>query len=79
MNVMVLGKPFRCRAITAADVANMLSGPQGQCGGQMGDKNLDSFVRSFPACPPEPVMDVLAPDLPIEWIELIVMLCDGGG
>src|SRR6185312_8977348 len=73
------GEPFRGRAIATADVADVLSGLQGQSAGQMRDQRLDRLIRGLIAFRPETVMDVLAPDLAIERIELVVMLGNVGG
>ena len=76
---MMRGEPFRRRTIAAADVADVLSGLQSQPVGQMRDQRLDRLIRSLIAFRPEAVMDVLAPDLAIEGVELIVMLGNVGG
>src|SRR3712207_213706 len=72
-------EPFRGRAITTADIADVLARLEAQLAREMGDEGFDGFFRGLPAALPEPVMDMLAPDLAVERIQLVIMLCDGGG
>ena len=76
---MMRGEPFRGRTIAAADVADVLSGAPKPAGRPDRDQRLDRLIRSLIAFGPEAVMDVLAPDLAIERVELIVMLGNVGG
>src|SRR5918997_5300312 len=44
----------------------------------MDDQRLHGLFRRFPARCPVAVVDMLAPDLPVEGIELVVMFRDRG-
>ena len=42
------------------------------------DQLHDGLLRALPAREPEPVVDMLPPDLPVKVIEFVVMKRDGG-
>src|SRR4028118_315774 len=45
----------------------------------MGHQGLHGLFRRFAACGPVAVVDMIAPDLPIEQVELVLVLRDCGG
>ena len=69
-----LGEIARRRAVSAADVAHALAGLEIEVVGDEIDQGLDGAIRAFVPGLPEPVMDVVAPDLAVEPVELVVVL-----
>src|SRR5687767_13401926 len=73
----MLCEPFRRRAIAAADIADVLARLEVQAASEVGDEGFDRLLRGLPAALPEAMMNMLAPDLAVERVQLVIMLRDG--
>ena len=77
-DAVALGQHLGGGAIAAADVADRLAGAQAQTLGHQPDQRLGGLCRGLlPGCPVA-VMDVLAPDVAVEGVQLVIMVRDGG-
>ena len=79
VDAMALGELRGARPIAAADVDDLLARREGEPLGDELDQRLGRLARAFRPRPPQPVMDVLAPDRPIGLVELVIMAADVGG
>ena len=76
---MAFRQGLRGRAIAAADVADGLARGEVEAVGNEIDQCLGRLVRRFRARSPIAVMDVLAPDLAVEGVELVIVRRHRGG
>jgi hypothetical protein len=74
---VVIDQPPARRAKPTADVQNTLAGPDSRFFGEMGDEPHLRDPRSLSAGLPETVVDMLAPEDPVQQRETIVMTLDG--
>lgn len=77
VDAVALGQANRGGPVAAADVAHRLARGEVEPGGHEVDQRVGGRRPALAAGGPEAVVDVLAPDLAVERVELVVMGSDG--